>query len=187
MRIRGNINWPSILGPIVILAADAPAWSAEVEITGGKPQGNIHQFVWTVVNNGTRTITRFRVPHYGGNEGFGAPGWTLTNMTGSVRRGGAKPGHIEWHAATPAAAILPGGSLAFNISITQAGIYESSQTVTVGFADGATLEITGVMCPAREPFLRRNLPAVGLGVLFAIFIVCKTFADRRRARTAAGR
>lgn len=151
-----------------------------VTVVGDVNPDNARQFVWQITNNGRKPIVWFEASHYLGKLVDPPDGWAQTKLTANIGLGEkAAVGVVRCEAKTPYDAIRPGQSKAIGLRLDRRGGYCEPDDVTVGFADGSTMVIGGVLCPAKEPFLRNNYPVIGLGVMFGLFLVYKVLRGKK--------
>ncbi len=178
-----------LLGAVGLCVAVAGARASGAEKDGvsiaGARQGGTHDWAWTITNNSNDYITRFRAAHFRGRWSVVPDGWEETAMTGNVARGQApKPGIIEWSAKDPRDAIGPGETATFTLRLDQLWPgAKGPRPVTVTFAGGKTVTFD-VLCPTPQPFLTRYFPVLGLGFIFATFLLIRAIRVKRRADRA---
>lgn len=178
VTIRLAYAWAAL----VLAATTARAEGPQVTIEGG-PDATSQLYVWTVTNNYRSAIVHIEFPHYRANL-FTAPGgWKIecTNLeaigvrdptgacTASIED--SRSGNAESRSAT------------FRMQIGGRGAKRGLGAVVVRFADGVTHTIAGVSVPTAELPGDRNIPLIGLGMVFMIFLVARA-ARRRRGRAA---
>ena len=139
-------------------------------------------FTWTVENHGDFVITMVRFRHFRGRQPICPKGWSEAAMTGNEERLGQKleTGIIEFKADSISAGIRDGGSAVFSLRLDSIWHGDAvKDTVVVGLADGTELTVPGVLRPARESFFSRNATPLGLGAMFAAYVVYKLWRGRR--------
>lgn len=159
-----------------------------VTVVGDINPDNARQFVWQITNNGRKPIVWFEASHYLGKLVDPPEGWAQTKLTANIGLGEkAAVGVVRCEAKTSSDAIRPGQKKAIGLRLDRRGGYCEPGEVTVGFADGSTAVLRGVLCPAKEPFLRNNYPVIGLGVMFGLFLLYKVARSRkpRESQSAA--
>jgi hypothetical protein len=164
------------------LAATARAETPQVTIEGG-PDATGQSYEWTVTNNHASGIVRLEFPHYRANLFFAPNGWK-TECTNLEAIGVRDPTGV----CTASIEDSMGGnaesrSATFRMQIGGRGAKRGPGAVVVRFADGVTQTIVGVPVPTAEQLGDRNVPLIGLGTVFIIFVVARA-AKRRRARAA---
>lgn len=172
--------------PVVLLIAmiARPSRAQDVTITGGALEA--HAYRWTVANHKSSPITSVEFPHYHADLFDPVPdGWTYeaTAVVGTGDRGGV--GRCVFTAADGRHGIQPGESLEFSMRIAPAGAVAASGTAVVGWADGTTVRVPGVEVPSKEPWLRRNFPALGLACSFVLFVVVAHLLRKRKPERSA--
>lgn len=154
----------------------------QVTIEGG-PDANGHGYTWTVTNGRALPIVHVEFPHYRASLFFASEGWK-TECTNLVAVGvKSLAGVCAASTDIPASGIAAGRSATFSMQIASVGAKRGLGAVVVRFSDGVTQTISGVPVPTAEPPGDRNIPLIGLGTVFMIFIVVRA-ARRRRARAA---
>jgi hypothetical protein len=173
-----------LVGLGLVGEARAQDASAEVTIEGRIPEDNSQEFEWLVTNRSSTPITRFKTQHFLGTVVVPPEGWVESAMTGNISRQQKREnGILEFTAGPGNPGIPPGREQAFRTRIHHTwSRYVVPRTVEVDFAGGRTVQVSGVLCPAKSPFLRENYPVVGLGAMFAIFLVVQAIRRRRRGR-----
>ena len=177
---------------ILLAVGIAGASAQDVTITGGVSEDR-HTYQWTVTNhranpitNRANPITNVEFPHYNADLVVFVPnGWTTQATTGLVGRPQTNKGTPPRFIASvpdPLNGIQRGKSASFGLRVAPSGAFPRKCAVTVTFADGTRLEVPGVECPGREPWLRRNFPVVGLGGCFVVFVAIRHLIRKRKSR-----
>ena len=155
----------------------------DITVEGKRSEENKFEFIWTVTNHSDKRITSLTVDHYLGKIVKPPKGWVRKKMTANVaEKQRAAPGIIEFGVEEPLKAIGRGQSRDFTLTIerTWHGHCER-RAALVGFEDGTTLEIPGVICPADENWFKKNVSLVGLGAMFALFVLWRvTFGKKSK-------
>lgn len=153
----------------------------DIEVVGKRSVENKFDYTWTVTNHTNKRITSLVVDHYLGKIVAPPAGWVRTNMTANVAEGQrAAPGIIEFAVEKPVKAIGRGQSKEFKVTIDRTWRGHCEQRIAiVGFEDGTTLEVPGVYCPADESWLKKNVSLVGLGAMFAVFVLWRVVFGRK--------
>lgn len=164
-----------------LLAATAiAAEPGDIVITGQRVTENTRAFEWTVTNNADKPVVYFRVPRYLADTAEPPDGWNwdITPKTAGVRE-------VAYTARSNADGIYPQRSKTFRIEDTNSprGI-TTRGTATVRLSDGTELTIADVPCIGPEPDYLKQLPAIGLGVMFGAFLLWKVL--RRKPTAPAG-
>ncbi len=175
---------------LFICAAIPPshAQATDISVEGKRSEENRFDYVWTVTNHSDKRITSLVVDHFYGKTVTPPKGWVRSNMTGNWGEGQPlEPGIIEFSVEQPLKAIGRGQTRDFKVNIDRLwrGACER-RTVTVGFEDGTTLEIAGVICPSDESWFKKNVALVGLGAMFAVFILWRIVFGRKSPSATAG-
>lgn len=154
-------------------------------ITGGADASG-HTYTWQVQNDGASPIVEVRFPHYRAGLFFPPQGWS-SDCTALVQVGAKdEPGVCTARAVASGDGINTGRSLTFSMQIAPAGAKRGPGEVTVRFADGSETRLAGVELPQREGAGDKNLPLLGLGGVFAIFVIAQAVRNRRRRVKRAG-
>lgn len=164
----------------MLLVFAAPVRSQEepetaVVVTGERnPDNRYRELIWTVRNTGIEPITSFIAPARLGGDLIQPPdGWSGVASDASIGNG-KKIEVVEFHADRQEAAIRLGGEKIFTVRIHADLRWQPvPRTVAVGFANGSEVLIDGVICPQPESTFQHNFPAIGLGVIFATFLIVK--------------
>jgi hypothetical protein len=171
------------LGAVAAVRASDPR--SEIEIVGDTLVDSPNHFRWTITNHNRGAIVSFRAPRYLAEDAIPPPGWTgeiIKNAT-------TGDNEVLFETKRPAAGIYPGQSLSFEVHdrrIARTGRTKAPRPVVVGLADGSVLTISDVWCPAEESAFGKNLPLIGLGAMFAVFLLVQAARKRRRqARTSS--
>lgn len=175
-----------VVASLLALCLQSSRAAAQVTVVGERNPDNPGEFIWTVTNEGDQPIHMFEAPHYYGKLATPAEHWTIDEMTGNVGQGDKlAPGFVRFATDAQIAMVRRGRPKSFRLRLDPRGGHYAAGIVTVGFADGTTQKIRNVLCPAKPPFLRDYFPAIGLGVMFAIFLVGRRMLDKRRKRRSA--
>jgi len=156
-----------------------------VVVTGDVVPEAPNHFRWIIKNNGTGNIVLFRAPRHLGLEAVMPPRWSYELPAGATETSG----DVLYRADVPAAGIGPGETGTFEIHdmrLQRVGRTKRAADVVVGFADGSELVLSGVLCPAEETIIEKNIPLFGLGGMFAIFLIAQAVRKRRRGAEQAG-
>jgi len=152
--------------------------TAEVEAAG-------RAYSWTVSNRSTSPIVYVAIPHYAGSLFFAPDGWDTNDSTCLVSTGAEdRPGRCVAHVKDRAAGIHPGGSATFRLQLAPRGVKRGTGSVTVRFADRTTATVRGVALPQPEPVGDKYMTLIGLGTIFAVWLVGRSWAKRRRSDRA---
>ena len=138
-----------------------------VTITGGSDATG-HNYTWIITNHYDAAITAVEFPHYRADTFTPPEGW-VGDMTNFIGRGG-KEGICTAKAEALGSAVYPGKSAEFYLRVAPKGAKRGTRQARVIFEDGRDV-LVQVEAPILEPFLERNLTLVGLGVMFALFVL----------------
>lgn len=155
-----------------------------VTIVGDTLPDNPAHFRWTVTNESGANIVMFRAPRFLAETAIPPRGWTAEILKGTSERNG----EVVFRADTPADGVFPSSHLDFEVQDTRrvrVGRTKRPLTVTVGRANGTEQKVVDVLCPTEESAFVRNLPMIGLGSMFVIFLAVQAARKRRRARSQA--
>ena len=152
-----------------------------VTITGGADDTG-QTYVWTVTHDHTSPIVRVEFPHYRGGWSIPPEGWTseITNRGGAAGRSG----QFIAVAGDPSCAIARGHRAEFQLVITPDGTPRGQGRVTVRFSDGSEVHVPAEI-PIKEPAADRNMTLIGLGLIFAIFLLYRALKRKRHAATSS--
>jgi len=167
---------------IFVAAATTVRAENPVVVIEGGPDPTGHNYTWTVTNNHASPIVQIEFPHYRASLFTASKGWTTacTNLEGI---GVKDPSGVCRAAIENSGAGVPTGrSATFDMQIAGGGAKRGSGEVVVRFADGLTTTVAGVSVPTAEPSGDRNLPLMGLGTVFFIFLIARAARRRRRAQ-----
>lgn len=169
------------LAAFIVTGPSAAADSPNVAITGGTTDGG-HNYTWTVRNRHTSPIVSITFPHYRATV-FDVPeGWDR-NCTHLLQPGSRdEPGTCTATSAAPTSEIERGASATFTMRVFQRGTQRTRRTVSIGFADGAQVEVPGVELPARESFGDRYISLLGLGSIFLVWLLVRTVRGKKSPR-----
>jgi len=149
-----------------------------VSVEGGSSEDG-HSYTWTVYNSTAQAVMYIEFPHYNGDLPTEVPGWKL-EMTEQVGAGGGgRVGKLMYTAKAPNRGLTPGRSETFGLRVAPAGAVERAAVMRVRFADGTESQIAGVLCPMPESWLSRNVPLIGLGACFVLFLAIARLRRRR--------
>ena len=170
---------------LVCTSVVAPAARAEepkVIITGGADETQ-HEYTWRVANRSSARMVRIEFPHYAADLFIPPDGWRQGSRQemNLVRVGwDFRPG-LCWAEAEPGFEGLgPGLAAVFQMRV--GGALRSAGTVTVKFDDGTQVQVAGVELPTQPPQTSPWVALVGIGLIFALFIV---YHERRRRKASA--
>ncbi len=168
-----------LLTAIVSTHADTPP---TVTVVGTRETPS--EFTWRITNNGSKPITSFQVTHSGGRKVTPPPGWIAKHLNQAVEENQLfRPGTIRYETDLTTNAIHKGQTKVFTLWDPNRGGKVLKKTVVIGFNDGSELTVTGVDCPSTEPFLGQNLPLIGLGTIFLVFLICRSVKGGKKSTT----
>jgi hypothetical protein len=160
-------------GFLLCICAAAGAGPEDIVVEGYRSPEGGRWFIWEITNHGSEPVTYFKAPHAWGYTIDPPPGWK-----GEIVRD-PRRGTVECRTEDRIDAVRRGHPRAFKLEVK--GDYRPAPNkVTIGFADGTRIQIPNVACPARYSFLRDHFPAVGLGGMFALFILIRTVRARKK-------
>lgn len=169
---------------IFILGLAAHETSAQVTVTGGRDPVEVNFYRWTVTNQGNKPIDRFEFPRYMVDD-LGSPdGWSHQIVKTDAAGRSIEPHRIVYKADRPSTALRRGESAVFEAQINIDKATPGRQPVLVGFADGTTLEIADIEVPWDYPWLEKHALLIGMGTLFAIFLLVQMVRSRKPKSTA---
>lgn len=176
-----RFGWWGLGALLLITAAPTQAQTPPVSIQSQLDRAT-REYVWVVENHGRRPIVSLRIPHYRGNVLFSPPGWNyeITNQVGLGMKD--EPGVITAKAAKPKDAIRQGRPATFRLSFGVNHTAPGKVTATVGFADGTTLDVPGVLVPWPVPWLRRQALLLSFGAVFVVFVLLQIRRGRQAPR-----
>jgi hypothetical protein len=167
-----------LMAPTASATADD---NALVTITGGAEDSR-HHYSWVVTNRHTAPIVRIEFPHYKAYLFFVPDGWS-TETTALVHIGVKDaPGVCTAKVDSSAEGIAPGESATFRMQVGDLRAKPLAGSVRVKFADGREASISGVELPTRGSKTEKYVPLIGLGLIFATWVL---IANIRRRRSAA--
>lgn len=171
IRRKNVLTAAGLLLPALVVSAAAHGADGTVEIVGGGDD-TLANYQWTVTNRADAPIewVRFPCAHY---HLFNAPeGWTAgTGADGEQPLGYAS-------AAGEVDVLAPGRSLTFTARVDRNRTIRGEGTAYVGFADGTSIAISGVELAIEPSAGDQYLPLLGLGVIFAVFLVFQSLRKR---------
>lgn len=179
--LQPRTGW--LLAALAWMPLPTAAAQAGAEIRGGAdPTG--HHYSWTVTNRSKTGIVELRFPVYAADLFFVPDGWEQEMINRC---------HLDWKENEPSwciarrgstTGIPPGSDAVFGVRIAARGAMIGRGTVTALLADGTETAIADVELPVR-PGRPSNLVAlVGVGVIFAGWVLVREM--RRRRMEAAG-
>ncbi len=157
-------------------SAFAQSNKQKVTITGGiDPSGKLYN--WTITNNYSKRIVFVSFPHYSAST-FTAPfGWEV-DCENLLNVGVANPqGDCEATAMDLSAGIPRSGSSKFEMQVPRA-VARRPGKVLIRFADDTEYVVAGVELPQKESVGERYVPMIGMGGIFAIFLLVAWMRSR---------
>jgi hypothetical protein len=176
-RIVGILAIGLIAGADASRAGDA---ETAIVVEGERLASNPRHFRWTVTNHGDTPILAFQAPRYLGEEFLAPPNWQGEILVGK----GSGKDDVRFTAGNPYHAILPGASKSFEIHDRRLRGTKRRLAVQVELAGGNVVTIADVWCPAPENVFEKNLPLIGLGGMFAVFLLVQVWRKRRKPTDA---
>ena len=184
--VLGNASWSATwVGAWAVLllfgavgrAAASEADAAQVTITGGADVSG-RTYTWTVRHSHGAPLTAVEIPQHYASWQLPPAGWRGTIVHGRDTETGV--GLVRFEAASLEAGLVRGASAEFRLGVGTQGTPRGKGTAMLHFADGLRLSVA-VEVPIVEPLSDRNVPLIGLGVLFVLFIAGRHWARRRKA------
>lgn len=150
--------------------------SPNVAISGGADDSG-KKYSWTIKNEHDSPIIFVEIPQYKAALRFPPDGWEskLTNPRGL----GGRTGFFTSQAGTAADGIAPGASATFRLTVSASGTPRGKGEVLIRFADKTETRVRTAV-PIKEALADRNVSLIGLGLIFAVFLVIRV-ARRRKA------
>ena len=180
--------WCTLPVAFLTIASASATEAQDIVVTGARTGENHTYFTWTITNNGNQPITMFRAPYYRGRVTALPEGWAQRPPTGLIGEG-QKPNAtvLELASSSRATGIQPGQTAEFQLwdPHTHRRGTLTRQAVCIELADGSDILVSGVRCPSQESYLRRNYPLIGLGAMFAIFLIVKALRGGKKATNQA--
>ena len=149
-----------------------------IEISGkADPDNPTRSFIWTITNTDRKPIMSFEVPAYlGGGLVVPPKGWEVTRESGAKFGRRAKWEQLTFKVTSSAFGIRRGQSVEFHVRVHANLHWEATpEKVVLGFRDDEEITLAGVWCPSPENAIRQFFPAIGLGTMFAIYLLVKLF------------
>ncbi len=156
-----------LLSLAIVTVAQA-ASPQDIDIDGVRVPGNLRTFRWTITNQADQPIVYFRAPRYLSETLMPPDGWEATITTGENHG----DNEVVFQARATGYGIYPGKSMTFEIRDTRAERgTKLHKPATIRLSDGTELVIPETPCPGPEPEYLRQLPLIGLGVMFGLFLL----------------
>lgn len=154
-----------------------------VRIVGGAADGTGQNYEWTVTVSGSLPLVRIEFPHYHADTFTAPPEWQR-DLTNPERPGTtiSRGVGVAWVEKDSLHAISDGRSAKFSMRVARVGADRRRGNVTVTFADGSVVTISGVELPSEASFGERYGMTIGIGVLLAAFLA---YQVRRRMKSTA--
>ncbi len=183
----------------VLLGTSVPTTAAppSVTITGGAdPAGYI--YTWTVTSKHTSPIVFVEFPHYHGALFFAPEDWSvectfLVNVAVEDRPGvctarnmlfaEAPAGRNRNDVAPSGRSALAKGALEFRMQVVLDGTRRGPGHVLVRFADDSEVYVAGVELPQREAAGDKYISLIGLGLIFAVWVIARSWGRAKRQTT----
>lgn len=167
------------------LAASASATEVDGVEVVGVDQVDSSDFTWVVTNHDASPIVMVQMPQAFGLIPKSPDGWTEEAMIKSYDPDAKhEPGVVRFRADARSRAIHTGRSLEFRLTMRPLEKYVGKGTVIVMLADGTTIQVPNVACPAEEPWMREYFPGVGMAGLFVVIVLFRWRAGRRKRAAA---
>ncbi len=178
---------PNILALLLacVFTTMANGQTPQVTINGGADETH-KQYAWTVTNNHTKKIVSITFPHYGANLFFAPKGWKV-DCTNLVEVGVSDPtGTCTATAESDRYGISQSRSAEFSMRVPDKRAKRGIGRVTVRFDDGTEFIIRKVELPIAESSLDKNLSLIGLGVMFALYLLFTLLRRKKPAENQNG-
>ena len=153
-----------------------------VTINGGVDETHKH-YAWTVTNNYTKKIVSITFPHFGANLFFAPDGWKV-DCTNLVAVGVSNPtGTCKATAESDRYSLSQSKSAEFSMQAGYQRAKRGTGSVTVNFEDGTQFIVRKVELPVAESTIDKNLPLIGLGTMFALYLLFTLLRRKKPANT----
>ncbi|MCC7291948.1 MAG: hypothetical protein IT449_07805 [Phycisphaerales bacterium] len=171
----------AFLLPLPALAWAQANGAADAVRVEGSMDSTSQNYTWRVVNPGDATVVRISIPHYHADLFTAPPGWA-TDCTYLVNVGVPDhPGVCSASAPDAKRGIAPGATGEFSMRIAASGAAPGRGAVEVGFSDGSTATINGVLLPRAPSRGETMLPLASLAVVLVIVLLARALRQRRSA------
>lgn len=164
-----------MLMPLFLALPATLMGSPSVAISGGADDsGQIYS--WKITNEYDSPIIFVEIPQYKAAAGSPPDGWesTLTNPRGQ----GGRTGFFRSQVGTAADGIAPGESATFGLQVTVGGTPRGKGDVLIRFADETEMRVRSEV-PIKETPADRYVALIGLGLIFAVFLVVRAVQRRK--------
>ena len=149
-------------------------------VRGGSDDSG-HRYLWTVTNQHSSPIVSVEFPHYHADLFIVPAGWSDEGTTHIVGRGGGDMvGVCKATVTSPNQGLAARGEATFDMRIAGAGAHIGVGSVHIEFADGTSVDISGVEIPVPEPRLARYARLAGFALLFGLFLLWASMRGRGR-------
>ncbi len=183
----------------VLFGAAIPTAAAPppVTITGGAdPAG--YTYTWTVTSKHSSPIVHVEFPHYHGALFFAPENWSvectfLVNVRVEDRPGvctarntlfAEAPARRTRNDVAPRSRSASAqGALEFRMQVVLKGARRGPGHVLVRFADDSEVYVAGVELPQREAAGDKYISLIGLGLIFVVWVIARTWGRAKRQTT----
>ncbi len=150
-----------------------------VTVTGGPDDAGVH-YVWELRHDCPSPIVGIEFDHYMADlfEPPSTEGWTVPVFTGKVGLG-----HISAAAEGPSSGVRSNVPATIRLKTGRVGSVRALGTMVFKFADGTQREAQAYL-PTPPPPGDQFGPLIGLGVIFAGFVLYRFLRGRQRSAAA---
>lgn len=192
MRLGGLRKYATLVATGLLVSGLTPLRSTANEVEGlevtgrADPDNATRSFIWTITNTDRTPVMSFEAPAYlGGGLIVPPKGWEVTRKPGTAFGRRRKWEQVTFQATSPAVGVRRGHSMKFHVRIHADLRWQAiPETVVLKLEGDETVTFKGVRCPAPENVLRQFFPAIGLGAMFAIFLLVKLFRRGGKKKAA---
>jgi hypothetical protein len=175
------VSYRLVAVAVLVLSGVSAAADPVVTVTGGADDTG-QNYTWTITHDYAFPIVHVEIPQY--KSGWHRPpeGWTaeVTHPRGIAGRAGKFIADVD----DPSQGIARGGSAEFQLGIVAGGTPRGRGDILVRFADGVEATVRAEV-PIKEPARDRNVPLIGLGLIFGIFVLARALRKKRGSPPAS--
>lgn len=149
--------------------------SPNVTISGGADDSG-QNYTWKITNEHDSPIIFVEIPQYKAAVAIPPDGWEskLTNPRGE----GGRTGFFTSQVGTASGGIAPGESATFGLTVSTRGTPRGKGDLLIRFADKTVARVRAEV-PIKETFADRYVSLIGLGLIFAVFLIVRAFRRRK--------